>query len=124
MVEDNPINQKLMQHLLLREGWVPLTASDGHEALSMYQKHQVPLILMDIQMPGMDGYQTTEAIRAWEKEKKKEPASIVALTAHAMLAHKEKSFASGMDAYLTKPIHAQELYGLLARLARERSERS
>ena len=124
VVEDNPINQKLIQHLLLREGWVPLTASDGREALELYQKHPVPLILMDIQMPGMDGYQTTEAIRVWEKEQNQAAASIVALTAHAMLAHKEKSFAAGMDAYLTKPIHAQELYGLLERLVRERAERA
>jgi len=112
LVEDNAVNQRLASRLLEKRGHSVVVAGNGLEALEALEKETFDLVLMDVQMPVMDGFEATAAIR------KKEGGSgirvpIVALTAHAMKGDREKCLAGGMDRYLTKPIRPQELDELL-----------
>ena len=112
LVEDNAVNQRLASRLLEKRGHSVEVAGNGLEALEALEKESFDLVLMDVQMPVMDGFEATAAIR------KKEGGSgirvpIVALTAHAMKGDREKCLAGGMDRYLTKPIRPQELDELL-----------
>jgi len=115
VAEDNEINQKMINRLLIKNGCQVVLARDGQEAVNLYFSGGADVVLMDLQMPVMDGYQAAQIIRDSEREGSRR-VPIVALTAHAQSTHMEKSFASGMDAYLTKPISIQALYGLLERL--------
>ncbi|MNF28152.1 Signal transduction histidine-protein kinase BarA [compost metagenome] len=108
-VDDNPANLLLVQTLLDDMGARVSTASSGYEALEKAQQENFDLILMDIQMPGMDGRQTTEAIRQHESEHGQPAAPIVALTAHALANEKRVLLQSGLDDYLTKPISERQL---------------
>jgi signal transduction histidine kinase/DNA-binding response OmpR family regulator len=108
LAEDNAVNQLLASRLLEKRGHSVVVAGNGREALEALEKGRFDLMFMDVQMPVMDGFETTAAIR------KKEDGSgirlpIVALTAHAMKGDREKCLAGGMDGYLTKPIRPQEL---------------
>ena len=112
LAEDNPVNQRLASWLLEKRGHSVVVAANGLEALEMIEKESFDLVFMDVQMPVMDGFEATAAIR------KKEASSavrlpIVALTAHAMKGDREKCLAAGMDGYLTKPIRPQELDEIL-----------
>jgi len=112
LVEDNPVNQRLASRLLEKRGHSVVVAANGLEALEALEKENFDLVFMDVQMPVMDGFETTAAIR------KKEKAGgvrlpIVALTAHAMKGDREKCLAGGMDGYLTKPIRPQEVDEIL-----------
>ncbi|SNR84440.1 response regulator [Pseudomonas segetis] len=108
-VDDNPANLLLVQTLLEDMGADVSVAKDGHEALDKARKVRFDLILMDVQMPGMDGRETTEAIRLWETEQNNSAVPIVALTAHALSNEKRTLLQSGMDDYLTKPISERQL---------------
>ncbi|HLA30983.1 MAG TPA: response regulator [Pseudomonas sp.] len=108
-VDDNPANLLLVQTLLDDMGAQVSTASSGYEALEKAQQECFDLILMDVQMPGMDGRQTTEAIRQHESEHDQPPTPIVALTAHALANEKRALLQSGLDDYLTKPISERQL---------------
>jgi two-component system sensor histidine kinase/response regulator len=106
--EDNTVNQRLAARWLEKRGHHVVVAGNGREALEALAKESFDLVLMDVQMPEMDGMEATAAIR--EKEKgsgSRQP--IIALTAHAMKGDREKCLAGGMDGYLTKPIRPQEL---------------
>jgi PAS domain S-box-containing protein len=108
LAEDNLVNQRLMTRLLEKRGHRVMVAADGREAIAALEKDSYDLVLMDIQMPEMNGMEATARIR--EKEKitgGHQP--IVALTAHAMKGDQELCLAGGMDGYLAKPIRAQEL---------------
>jgi len=112
LAEDNPVNQRLASRLLEKRGHFVVVAANGREALEALEKGSFDLVFMDVQMPVMDGFEATTAIR------KKEAASgmhvpVVALTAHAMKGDREKCLAGGMDEYLTKPIRPQELDEIL-----------
>ena len=108
-VDDNPANLLLVQTLLEDMG-AHVTAVDGGHAAIMAVQHEVfDLVLMDVQMPDMDGRQATEAIRIWEDKRHSTPLPIVALTAHAMANEKRSLLQSGMDDYLTKPISERQL---------------
>jgi len=112
LVEDNPVNQRLASRLLEKRGHSVVVAGNGLEALGALEKESFDLVFMDVQMPVMDGFEATVAIR------RKEGAGgvrlpIVALTAHAMKGDREKCLAVGMDGYLTKPIRPQELDEIL-----------
>ena len=112
LAEDNLVNQRLVVRLLEKRGHRVVVAGTGLEALQALEKERFDLVLMDVQMPEMDGLEATAAIR--EKEKNSglhQP--VVALTAHAMKGDREKCLAVGMDGYLTKPIRPQELDQLL-----------
>ncbi len=114
LAEDHPINRKLAERFLKKKGWNVLTAENGEEAIQRFNENQVDLILMDIQMPGVDGYEAARVIRETEdREGKGKRVPIIALTAHASDNYREKSFDSGMDAYITKPLNKDQLYRLI-----------
>src|SRR5258708_6820301 len=112
LVEDNRVNQRLATRLLEKRGHFVSIAGDGREALVALEKESFDLVLMDLQIPEMDGFEATTVIREKEKTSGNHLA-IVALTAHAMKGDREKCLAGGMDAYLTKPIRPHELDELL-----------
>ena len=111
LAEDNVVNQKVALRMLERIGLTVDVVVDGNAALSAWQSGNYDLILMDCQMPNMDGYEATRAIRKVEDGKRHIP--IVALTAHAMKGAEEKCRAAGMDDYLTKPIDRAKLEACL-----------
>jgi two-component system sensor histidine kinase BarA len=108
-VDDNPANLLLVQTLLEDMGAKVLAVESGYAAVNAVQNETFDLVLMDVQMPGMDGRQSTETIRQWESERHCTPLPIVALTAHAMANEKRALLQSGMDDYLTKPISERQL---------------
>jgi PAS domain S-box-containing protein len=121
LAEDNPVNQRLASRLLEKRGHSVVIAGNGREALEALEKESFDLIFMDLQMPVMDGFEATAAIR------KREGTGgvrlpVVALTAHAMKGDREKCLAGGMDEYLTKPIRAQELDEVLQIYQMRRAE--
>jgi len=112
LAEDNHVNQILAVRLLERRGHRVVVAQNGREAVEIMEKDQFDLVLMDVQMPEMDGFEATAAIRQKEGEKGRR-TRILAMTARAMKGDEEKCLAAGMDGYIAKPIHAEELYRLL-----------
>ena len=115
LADDNPVNQRLVARLLDRHGHSVVLAGDGRAAVAAVAAHRFDVALMDVQMPGLDGFEATAAIRARERETGTR-LPIIAVTAHAMQGDRERCLAAGMDGYLTKPIRAEELYALLAQL--------
>nr|AAA82924.1 regulator of multiple functions [Pseudomonas tolaasii] len=108
-VDDNPANLLLVQTLLEDMGAKVLAVESGYAAIDAVKQETFDLVLMDVQMPGMDRRQSTEAIRQWESERHGTPLPVVALTAHAMANEKRALLQSGMDDYLTKPISERQL---------------
>jgi PAS domain S-box-containing protein len=114
LVEDNEINQMVATEMLQNLGLQVTLASNGEEAIQKIQSGIFELVLMDIQMPGMDGYQATAKIRT-DPRFTYTHLPIVALTAHALLGDREKALESGLNDYLTKPVDADELARVLLR---------
>ncbi|RMF61524.1 MAG: response regulator [Calditrichaeota bacterium] len=112
LVEDNAVNQKLAMRYLEKMGIEGILASNGREAIEIWKKEPVDLILMDIQMPEMDGFQATQVIREQEKHTG-EHIPIIALTAHALLEDRDRCLAAGMDAHLSKPIKRKDLEAVI-----------
>jgi len=112
LAEDNPVNQKLAIRLLEKRGHHVAIASNGKEALSALEKKHFDLVLMDVQMPEMDGLEATRLLREKEKSSGQHQA-IVAMTALVMKGDRERCMAAGMDGYLSKPIRQQELDDVL-----------
>jgi PAS domain S-box-containing protein len=112
VVEDNPVNQKVARHILERLGCEVLMAQNGVDALDQLSTRQVELILMDVQMPVMDGIVATSRIRELEAQGRGR-TPIVALTANAMAGDYEKCMAAGMDSFLTKPLNVDRLRDVL-----------
>jgi len=112
VAEDNLINQKLATRILEKQGWKPVIANNGKEAVELYEKGGFDLILMDVQMPEMDGIEATQRIRKIE-ESTGAHIPIVALTANAFEEDRKRCLAAGMDAYTTKPIRITELFGMI-----------
>ena len=108
-VDDNPANLLLVQTLLGDMGAEVTAVESGYAAVDAVKHSNFDLVFMDVQMPGMDGRQATEAIRLWEQEIERSPMPIVALTAHALANEKRALLQSGMDDYLTKPINERQL---------------
>lgn len=121
LAEDNLVNQRLAVRLLEKRGHRVVVAGTGIEALKALEKESFDLVLMDVQMPEMDGLEATAVIREKEKSGGVRQA-VVALTAHAMKGDREKCLAAGMDGYLTKPIRPQELDKLLDSYMERRME--
>jgi len=121
LAEDNLTNQQVATHMLEDLGHVVLLASNGREVLELLARETFDVILMDVQMPEMDGFAATAAIRSGEKATGQH-LPIIALTAHAMKGDRERCLAAGMDEYLSKPIDLEELRQTLANLARSRTE--
>ncbi len=112
IVDDNPPNLKLVTSLVRANGYDVATASDANEALASIAANRPALILMDLQLPGIDGLELTRRLKG-------DPATrdikIIAVTAYAMKGDQEKALAAGCDAYVTKPIDTRALPGLIAK---------
>ena len=115
LVEDNLINQKVALKLLEKLGYHADTANNGFEAVDAILTGTYDVILMDIQMPEMDGYEATQAIRGLKSSTTRRDVPIIAMTAHAMKGDREKCLAAGMDDYLSKPIQLRTLGEAIAR---------
>jgi len=123
LAEDNLVNQQLMIRILDRESHQVCVANNGREAVELLQTEQIDVVLMDVQMPEMDGYEATNAIR--EREKKTGGRMpIIALTAHAMKGDREKCLDAGMDAYVSKPIQVDELMRAMDDLVKDSGQLS
>jgi two-component system, sensor histidine kinase len=117
LAEDNTINRKVAQHALNQFGYQCDMAADGRKAFEMYKQKHYDLILMDIQMPEMDGLEATQMIRAYEKEIKKEKGVVIAaVTANAFNEDKLKCMHAGMNHYISKPFKLNDLKELFALL--------
>jgi signal transduction histidine kinase/CheY-like chemotaxis protein/ligand-binding sensor domain-containing protein len=114
LAEDNPVNQKVGITLLQKMGHVVTIASTGKEAIDLLARQSFDLVLMDLQMPEMDGLEATVAIRQQEKSSGKR-MPIIAMTAHAMKGDRERCIATGLDDYIAKPINRQELLDVIRR---------
>jgi PAS domain S-box-containing protein len=117
VAEDNPVNQRLISRLLEKRGHSVVLTGNGAQALAVLEQEEFDLVLMDIQMPEMDGLEATAALRGRERGTRQ---PVIALTAHAMKGDPEKFLAAGMDGYLAKPIRAEELDQLLTKYAHAR----
>jgi CheY-like chemotaxis protein len=105
LVEDNLVNQMVAKRLLEKQGHTITTAPDGKEALYILKNRTFDLVLMDVQMPRMDGFKATETIRKRERAAKgSKHIPIIAMTAHAMKGDREKCIEAGMDGYISKPV--------------------
>jgi len=109
-VEDNLINQEVMESIVKRKGYKYIEAYNGNEALNILKNNKVDLILMDVQMPELNGFETTKIIRDGEINGNHIP--IIAMTAYAMLGDKDKCIKAGMDKYISKPFNIEELYNI------------
>jgi CheY-like chemotaxis protein len=118
LAEDNPINQKLAMVLLQKAGYSVDAVNNGLEALEKIKVIQYNLVLMDVQMPDMDGFEATRQIRAWEKSNGQH-IPIIAMTAHAMSGDRERCLDSGMDDYVTKPLEPRVLFNAIDRWTQE-----
>jgi signal transduction histidine kinase/DNA-binding LacI/PurR family transcriptional regulator/DNA-binding response OmpR family regulator/HPt (histidine-containing phosphotransfer) domain-containing protein len=121
LVEDNPINQKLAVVLLQKAGFSVDTVEDGKQALEQKQKGNYNAILMDVQMPVMDGFAATQRIRQLEKGTKQH-IPIIAMTAHALKGDQERCLAAGMDDYVSKPLDPQALLKTIDRWTQPQAE--
>jgi signal transduction histidine kinase/DNA-binding response OmpR family regulator len=113
VVEDNPVNQAVVKKMLEKAGLTPETANDGVEAMDVLRSEQFDVVLMDCQMPRMDGYEATEAIRDRESRQGLMRMPVIAMTANAMAGDKERCLAVGMDDYLSKPVKPSQLENML-----------
>jgi len=120
LAEDNPVNRAVATGLLAKRGWRVTIATNGREAVDAVRRvvdgreARFDLVLMDVQMPEMDGFAATGAIRALERERGVPSFPIIAVTAHAMAGDRERCLAAGMDAYVAKPLRPAELDAAIA----------
>jgi CheY-like chemotaxis protein len=117
VAEDNPVNQELIRRLLGKHGDACVLCGDGRAALARWHAEPFDLVLMDMQMPELDGFATTAAIRQAEADTGGRRVPIIALTAHAMDGDRERCLAADMDGYLSKPLRSGELFAVLDQYA-------
>jgi two-component system sensor histidine kinase/response regulator len=115
LAEDNMVNQRLAARLLEKKGHTAVVVGDGVEAVEAVRKEKFDLVLMDVQMPVMGGFEATAAIREWERTTGLH-TPIVAMTAHAMTGDRERCMEAGMDDYIPKPIQPKQLYEVIERM--------
>ena len=120
LAEDNPVNQKLAQVILKKRGFTVITAANGQEAVLAMEHHRFDLVLMDVQMPLMDGLDATRAIRRHERAMGRH-TPIVAMTAHAMQGDRDECLAAGMDDYVSKPVQSALLFATIERVLADTS---
>jgi signal transduction histidine kinase/CheY-like chemotaxis protein len=121
VAEDNPINQTLAQRILEKRGHAVVVARDGREAVALYESQRFDVILMDVQMPQMDGMEATSYIRDAEKNTG-DHIPIIAMTAHAMKGDRERCLAAGMDDYVSKPVRADQVIAAVGRVVARHGE--
>jgi len=112
VAEDNIVNQRVAAGLLTKRGHLVTVVGNGREAVAALRRGEFDIVLMDVQMPDMNGFEATAAIREWERETGHR-VRIVAMTAHAMSGDRERCLAAGMDGYLSKPIDQRSLYDVV-----------
>lgn len=115
LVEDNVDNQNLARRILEKAGYWVVIAENGIAAVNAVRQARYDLILMDVQMPEMDGFEATRTIRAWEREHGVGRAPIIAMTAHAIAGYREQCLQQGMDDYLAKPLKKELMLATVAR---------
>ncbi len=124
LIEDDPMISRMVKIMLEERDWNVTTAPDGESGLDLWSSGEFDLVLMDIQMPRMDGFEATRRIRKQERERGSH-TPIIALTAYAGNEDEKKSLAAGMDDYLSKPLHMERLYAVLEKyLGRENTDAS
>ena len=121
LVEDNVLNQKLIFLSLTKYGFVIDVANNGAEAVQKLREKHYDLVLMDLMMPVMDGFEATVAIRTYEKEQNALPTPIIGLTANTFDADREKCLAVGMDEYMAKPFDLAVFKAILEKLGISKS---
>lgn len=114
LVEDNEINRLVARRILEHIGVTVVTACNGREALEKVRQRDFDCILMDVQMPVMDGLEATHVMRQWERERGRAPIPVIALTANAMDEERDRCIAAGMNAHLAKPFRRQQLTRVLS----------
>jgi CheY-like chemotaxis protein len=115
LAEDNVVNQKLVLRMLEKRGYIVLVVKNGRDALTAVEQYPFDVVLMDVQMPEMDGFEATAAIREREHATGAH-LPIIALTAHALKGDEGRCLAAGMDAYVVKPIDTKDLFATIASL--------
>jgi CheY-like chemotaxis protein len=115
LAEDNMVNQKLTVRLLEKRGHTVVVAKTGKEALAVWKREPFDVVLMDVQMPEMDGFEATSAIREAERITGGH-TPIIAMTAHAMAGDRQRCLTAGMDGYISKPIQAQTVFEAIAKV--------
>lgn len=118
IIDDNPLNLKLMKRLLEADQYQPLTAKNAEETMAILDRFRPRLILMDFQLPGVDGLNLTKRLRADPENKN---VLIVMVTSEDQKGDEQRAFAAGCDAYVTKPIDTQAFSGLIARLLQRKN---
>jgi CheY-like chemotaxis protein len=118
VAEDHAINQFMITHILAERGYQVTVVDTGHAALATLSQQAFDLVLMDVQMPGLNGLETTARIRSQEQGTKRH-TPIVAVTAHTMQGDVQRCLSAGMDAYLAKPIRCDDLYAIIDQLLGE-----
>ena len=117
LVEDNEQNRILIQTFLKKTPYTLDTAENGKIAVEKFKADKFNLVLMDIEMQVMDGYIATKKIRKWEAENQVKPTPIIALTAHALVEHRQKSLDAGCSDHLSKPIKKADLLNAIEKYA-------
>ncbi|MGL4316634.1 MAG: response regulator [Pseudomonas sp.] len=123
VAEDNSISTKVIRGMLSKLNLQPDTASNGEEALQAMQAQQYDLVLMDCEMPVLDGFSATERLRAWEQREQRSRTPVVALTAHILAEHKERARQVGMDGHMAKPVEMSQLRELIAHWVDQKQRR-
>jgi CheY-like chemotaxis protein len=121
IAEDNPVNSRLATRLVAKQGHSAVVVSSGRAALKALEEESFDLVLMDVQMPDMDGIEATSAIRELERGTQRH-LPIIAMTAHAMSGDRERCLEAGMDAYVTKPVDARKLLAAISGAAAVRPD--
>src|SRR5207249_3224772 len=111
VAEDNAVNQRLLLRMLEKRGYTVVVAGTGREALAAIERQSFDLVLMDVQMPEMGGFEATLAIRAWERQTGTH-LPIIAVTAYTMRGFRERCLGVGMDDYVSKPVYQRELFAV------------
>ncbi|WP_378956500.1 response regulator [Pelosinus sp. sgz500959] len=119
LAEDDPVSQMVLEQLSGRKGWQVILCENGTEAFDRYRKENFDIVIMDCQMPVLDGYKATRAIRQLERQRETH-TPIIAMTAYALQGDREKCIEAGMDDYLTKPINAHEFYAAVERWTKKK----
>jgi CheY-like chemotaxis protein len=117
LAEDNPVNQTLAVRLLEKRGHTVSVAATGKAAFDSYAAQPFDCVLMDVQMPEMDGFETTAKIREYERTTGTH-VPIIAMTAHAMAGDRQRCLDAGMDGYVSKPLRPPELFSEISEIDR------
>jgi CheY-like chemotaxis protein len=121
IAEDDPINRKILGQVFKLQNYDPEFAANGLEAVEMWEKGGYALIIMDVQMPRMDGFAATRAIRERELARGRDRTLILAMTAHAFREDEQRCLDAGMDAYISKPIDFKQCFELVNNLIMQKS---